>query len=84
MADEVEDRSVNWSRSSNSFVDWSQSTNGNRALAALWNIRMEAERLTVDGDVTAFLQRIIHHAESGMAGQRTEAQQAAHNQERGT
>lgn len=49
------------------------------ALAALWKIRMEAERSTVDDDPAALVQRIIHLAEGGMAGRRREAQDAAHN-----
>lgn len=50
-----------------------------RALVALWEIRMEAERSTVDDDPNMLVSRIIRLAEGGMAGHRQEAQRLAHN-----
>lgn len=49
-----------------------------RALAALWRIRMAAESWGSDETPEQFVQRIIHLAEGGMAGLRHEAQRAAH------
>lgn len=56
-------------------VDWKSVAEN--ALSALWKIRMEAERSTVDDDPNAFVTRIIHLAEGGMGGHRQEAQESA-------
>ena len=48
-----------------------------RALAALWEIRMEAERTTIHDDPGAFVQEIIFLATQGMGERRQEAQYIA-------
>lgn len=54
-----------------------------RALAALWEIRMAAERWSTDESPRSFCTTIIMLAEAGMAGVRREAQDLAAEQRGG-